>query len=180
MKFSLRGVQGAQNDAVAMGNLDVARKMEDEGKDSKAIWLDTGWERGKDGKWRNEIPDAKATDIDPRDAKTLGELIDAPELFESYPEFKGYKVEIKPLKGAYASFNSKERRVSIDPDLCIDSEISPDKKEEFDDKSMRIWVNRPRSWWEKIKALEREMGKNRFNMDGLKTIVHEIQHAIQD
>lgn len=37
--------------------LRTAREMEEAGKDAKAIRLATGWEKGKDGKWRWEIPD---------------------------------------------------------------------------------------------------------------------------
>ena len=42
-----------------LDNLSVAREMENDKKDSKAIKMATGWERGADGKWRYEIPDLK-------------------------------------------------------------------------------------------------------------------------
>nr|MCR4819301.1 hypothetical protein [Fretibacterium sp.] len=38
-------------------NLGVAREMEEAGKDAKAIWLATGWQKGKDGKWNYDILD---------------------------------------------------------------------------------------------------------------------------
>jgi 2-polyprenyl-3-methyl-5-hydroxy-6-metoxy-1,4-benzoquinol methylase len=40
-----------------ISNLDVARQMEQAGKDAYDIKFATGWERGADGKWRYEQPD---------------------------------------------------------------------------------------------------------------------------
>ena len=60
---SLIGEQGAtaldkaEEATHRMDNLAVARDMEAEGKDAKAIRMATGWERGADGKWRYEIED---------------------------------------------------------------------------------------------------------------------------
>ena len=45
-----------------LDNLSVAREMEAEKKDAKAIKMATGWERGADGKWRYEIADMKEFD----------------------------------------------------------------------------------------------------------------------
>ena len=50
----------AEEVSVRLDNLSVARKMESEQKDAKAIKMATGWERGADGKWRYEIPDLKS------------------------------------------------------------------------------------------------------------------------
>jgi hypothetical protein len=62
-RFQIIGEQGAANldkaeeATTRLDNLQVARDMEQAGKDAKAIRLATGWERGADGKWRYEIPD---------------------------------------------------------------------------------------------------------------------------
>lgn len=48
----------ANEASTRMDNLDVARQMEEAGKDAAAIKLVTGWERGADGKWRYEIDDS--------------------------------------------------------------------------------------------------------------------------
>ena len=62
-KFSFLGKRGAQSlDAAEevthrMDNLAVAREMEQAGKDARAVKMATGWERGKDGKWRYELDD---------------------------------------------------------------------------------------------------------------------------
>jgi hypothetical protein len=69
-KYRFIGEKGARNldefeeGTRRMDNLSVARQMENEGKDAKAIKLATGWERGGDGKWRYETMDAKS--FDPR------------------------------------------------------------------------------------------------------------------
>lgn len=63
IRFSLAGERGAaaadkaEERTARMDFLFVARKMEEEKKDAKAIKIATGWERGADGKWRFEIPD---------------------------------------------------------------------------------------------------------------------------
>lgn len=63
IRFSLAGERGAaaadkaEERTTRMDFLSVARKMEEEKKDAKAIKIATGWERGADDKWRFEIPD---------------------------------------------------------------------------------------------------------------------------
>lgn len=49
----------AEEVSTRLDNLSVAREMENDKKDAKAIKMATGWERGSDGKWRYEIPDLK-------------------------------------------------------------------------------------------------------------------------
>ena len=49
----------AEEVTTRLDNLSVAREMEADKKDAKAIKMATGWERGADGKWRYEIPDLK-------------------------------------------------------------------------------------------------------------------------
>lgn len=68
-RFSLIGKKGAEaldhaeEVSTRLDNLNVARQMEEAKKDAKAIKMTTGWERGADGKWRYEIPDAKLSDM---------------------------------------------------------------------------------------------------------------------
>jgi hypothetical protein len=68
LKYRFVGEKGAerldraQEATLRMDNLDVARSMEDDKRDAKAIKMATGWERGADGKWRYETADAKAFD----------------------------------------------------------------------------------------------------------------------
>lgn len=67
-RFQFIGEKGAaeadhaEKVSVRLDNLSVARDMEAEKKDAKAIKMATGWERGADGKWRYEIADMKEFD----------------------------------------------------------------------------------------------------------------------
>lgn len=99
----------AEEVGVRLDNLAVVREMEGAGKDTKAIKMATGWERGADGKWRYEIPDSKLSDMTDVDGKgtmvkrheedmlwtsgKLGDVVDAPELFKAYPELKNVRLE---------------------------------------------------------------------------------------
>jgi hypothetical protein len=92
-------------------NLQVARDMEASENDAKTIRLATGWERGKDDKWRYEIPDGKLVsdkniwkleqpgraifvgDLSKKNPATLDAIIDNPELFRLYPQLKDIKVD---------------------------------------------------------------------------------------
>ena len=67
-RFQFIGEKGAaeadhaEEVSVRLDNLSVARDMEAEKKDAKAIKMATGWERGADGKWRYEIADMNEFD----------------------------------------------------------------------------------------------------------------------
>ena len=137
-KYSLIGKKGAANldheeeVSTRLDNLNVARQMEDAKKDAKAIKMATGWERGADGKWRYEIPDAKLsdmTDIDgkgtmvKRDAEDmlwtsgkLGDKVDAPELFKAYPGLRNVRLETDAITNdmpSRGSFNAKTNTIEI-------------------------------------------------------------------
>ena len=127
-----------------------AQALEAEGKSPEEIWKETGWLKGKDNKWRFEIPD----DIDSMDFSkaapdtefTLADLYDNKLLYEAYPWLKDVIVEFKRLneeeKGSFdenkiiLNFNDLER--SRDPDI-------------------------------------KELSTNSLKL----VLVHEIQHAIQ-
>ena len=145
IRFSIRGVTGASNDEMASVDLIVAEEMEKAGKDPKIIWEATGWERGVDGKWRNEIPDAEQKDgIDLKKSNRAGDILDAPDLFKSYPELEDIKIELKKLKYA-GVYLPKENRIDVDTDYNTGLKD----------------------------------GKRIFSDEGMKTVVHELQHAIQ-
>lgn len=83
--------------------------MEKSDYDARDIKSMTGWERGKDGKWRFELPNLKIkSSFSPeiqtkllKDDKslTLGEVFDAPELFAAYPQIKktSFRMGIDPM-----------------------------------------------------------------------------------
>ena len=127
IRFSVIGERGAANldhaeeVTTRMDNLQVARDMEKDGKDTKTIRLATGWERGADKKWRYEIPDAKVKDtlelgggqiVKRFDGDMLwneGRLEDtivAPELFSAYPQLKKVRLSTDTLIGDMPSNGS--------------------------------------------------------------------------
>ncbi|MBR0096235.1 MAG: hypothetical protein IJP88_03580, partial [Synergistaceae bacterium] len=100
------GERGAANLDAAdaqnrLDNLEVAREMEIAGKTAREIKSATGWERGKDTKWRYEIPDGKLK-INEEDFKdgyitTLGKLYNSPKLYKAYPELRKLRVYFEHL-----------------------------------------------------------------------------------
>ena len=140
IRFSLAGERGAaaadkaEERTFRMDNLSVARKMEEEKKDAKAIKMATGWERGADGKWRYEMPDAKIKDtmdvggghIVKRyeddmlwNGGKLSDVIDAPELFKAYPHLKDVRIETDAIMNDMPSngeYNAKTNTITIHAD----------------------------------------------------------------
>lgn len=140
IRFSLAGERGAaaadkaEERTFRMDNLSVARKMEEEKKDAKAIKMATGWERGADGKWRYEIPDAKIKDtmnvgggqIVKRyeddmlwNGGKLSDVIDAPELFKAYPQLKGVRIDTDAIMNdmpSHGEYDSKTNTITIHAD----------------------------------------------------------------
>ena len=140
IRFSLAGERGAaaadkaEERTARMDNLSVARKMEEEKKDAKAIKMATGWERGADGKWRYEMPDVKIKDtIDVGGGQIvkryeddmlwnggkLSKVIDAPELFKAYPQLKDVRIDTDAIMNDMPSngeYNSKTNTITIHAD----------------------------------------------------------------
>jgi site-specific DNA-cytosine methylase len=140
IRFSLAGERGAaaadkaEERTARMDNLSVARKMEEEKKDAKAIKMATGWERGADGKWRYEMPDAKIKDtmdvggghIVKRyeddmlwNGGKLSKVIDAPELFKAYPQLKDVRIDTDAIMNDMPSngeYNAKTNTITIHAD----------------------------------------------------------------
>lgn len=140
IRFSLAGERGAaaadkaEERTFRMDNLSVARKMEEEKKDAKAIKMATGWERGADGKWRYEMPDAKIKDtmdvggghIVKRyeddmlwNGGKLFDVIDAPELFKAYPQLKGVRIDTDAIMNdmpSHGEYDSKTNTITIHAD----------------------------------------------------------------
>lgn len=140
IRFSLAGERGAaaadkaEERTIRMDNLSVARKMEEEKKDAKAIKMATGWERGADGKWRYEMPDAKIKDMKDIggghivkrydddmlwNGGKLSDVIDAPELFKAYPHLKDVRIETDAIMNDMPSngeYNAKTNTITIHAD----------------------------------------------------------------
>jgi len=80
---------------------------------NKELFDKTSFWYGRDGKWRYEIDDSKATLKLPKDRRsldgfstTLGEILDYPELYKAVPEIKNMRVYFRDLgsdAGQYVS-----------------------------------------------------------------------------
>lgn len=97
--FSLAG-EGAES----VGNADRARELEREGATREAIWQDTGWYKGADGRWRFEIDDSQMR-LTGKDAGDLPMLIEYPALFDAYPDMRGVFAVIDRSKTAGGSYH---------------------------------------------------------------------------
>ena len=116
-----------------LDNLSVAREMEAEKKDAKAIKLATGWERGADGKWRYEVGDVRFYDglqLINRSVKTEATLDDLLEdnkdkeaLFASYPSLKNMPVVLEDMgyKGA-GEYNYGKGTIRLNTYLLTDDD----------------------------------------------------------
>lgn len=152
----------AKEETIRMDNNRMAEEMEKAGKDAKVIKLATGWERGADGQWRYEIPDAnvdiiskfndkvaemKANGVEsPEPILKLGELLgEENDLFKYYPKMK-------------------------DMQVLFSKGLSDGTAGAYDHGTIELNINET----------------NRFDGDDLNnenvygTLLHEVQHAIQD
>ena len=135
--FAGENAQNADKEA-----LNAAKEMEENGTDAETIRQKTGWFRGADGKWRWEIDDSgmklRTDAADISNYTTLGELVDAPALFATYPDMKDMDVTFHNLeRGQFGGYNRRFDSIELSRDL----------------------KNRP-------EAL-------------LNSLIHEVQHAIQ-
>ncbi len=151
--FSFAGQNAATADTHA---LETAQARIERGDDAETVRKETGWHKGKDGKWRFEISDKDARLIGLRDDGRrkshqddyLGDVIDHPSLFAAYPALRKVRVEIT-VDPAF-----KEESGSFDLPRPEDAGTVADA---------------PR-----IKVMARN------EREALSTLLHEIQHGIQD
>lgn len=115
--YAGRNANGANLDS-----LREAQEMQAAGADMESIRKATGWHEGMDGKWRFEINDSRmqlrtdAADIP--NYTTLGELVDAPELFEAYPDMADLSVTFHTLEGGQnGGYSRKFDSIELSRDL---------------------------------------------------------------
>lgn len=136
-KFSFAGQKAYTAD---VGKFAVAEKLEKEGKSDKEIWGQTGWFKGKDGKWRFEIDDSQAElsiskeDADKRAADSgfnafmanVEDFLSHDSLFVAYPEIRKLAVFYdnrpmangKPLRGA--AYQAETQTITLGGGLSQD------------------------------------------------------------
>lgn len=116
-RYAGRNANGAN-----LESLREAQEMQAAGADMESIRKATGWHEGMDGKWRWEIDDSRmqlrtdAADIP--NYTTLGELVDAPELFEAYPDMADLSVTLHTLEdGQNGGYSRKFDSIELSRDL---------------------------------------------------------------
>lgn len=186
----------AEEASTRMDNLDVARQMEEAGKNAAAIKLATGWERGADGKWRYEIDDSQVQvfpdgdrtwrQTDPAYARFY-ELNDAYGNRELTPE---EEAEYDELELRYDAFNDVRKHfrqnlevgklklkdiLGADEVFAAYPEIAelPVRFGELSDSILGAYTG------EAILLNERLMGRVSTAAQLKSVLLHEVQHAIQ-
>lgn len=165
VKRSYRGVHADTHD---QSLLDEAEALEKQGVSSEDIRKQTGWFRGMDDEWRYEIDDSKMTvrtENIPTDgsAVSLGKLINHDELFAAYPELRNIRVDFTDLGSALGIFYPSSFGISLSEDLIYSPNRDKDGYREMGYGDAEV-----------AEALERN------DREFKDTLIHEIQHAIQD
>ena len=113
---------GKNANGANLESLREAQEMQAAGADMESIRKATGWHQFADGKWRFEIDDSRmqlrtdAADIP--NYTTLGELVDAPELFEAYPDMADLSVTFHTLEdGQNGGYSRKFDSIELSRDL---------------------------------------------------------------
>jgi len=157
-KFRIIGDIGAKNlnDQVILQNRQVAQEMENGGKDVKTIRLATGWEKGADGKWRYEMPDVKFNDIN---INTLNKN----DKYNYIEDKLGKILKDNELFKTYPELR--------DTELVLYSFSNPEGTTgrytgNFETPNIALWGV--------------DYSKPELTNEQKSTLIHEIQHAIQD
>lgn len=156
-----RGAAGLDEAETILNDLSVAKEMDKAGKTPKEIYIATSWEKGVDGKWRFEIDDDfKLNNISTLSRKEYGgrsyivdvlpNLVDDKKLFKAYPELKSVQIVL----------------YNFDREDGTAAEYR-DKSKYFDmPASITIWGI--------------DYNKNTLPDYHKSSLIHEIQHAIQE
>jgi len=118
--------KNANLSAAVKFNQNLAEDMDKNKVSPQTIREVTGWEKGKDGNWKYEIPDGKFKDIDLDDLKEekrgtknvrvakLGDIFTAPDLYDAYPKAKEIKIVFEDLPDdELGGFDRPTQEISI-------------------------------------------------------------------
>jgi hypothetical protein len=184
------GAANLENAELVLANLSVAKEMEAAGKDTKTIWIATGWEKGIEGKWRYEIPDV--------------ELISKESVWDRLTAERNDIIYNK-AKGKSISELKKENSPIIQKFLQLEKEFNElDKKQtklgdiingellklypQLNDIKVVFGVDidgdgKTKGMWSKTENtiyVLQPINELKSNSEAYSTLIHEIQHAIQD
>lgn len=147
---------GMKAKTAALDKLEQAKRMENEKANTEDIRKQTGWFKGKDGKWRFEISDKDARF---KDIKSLK--------FNKYKDENGndiYEIKLSDLL-------EHEKLFAAYPELEDVDVIITEEKQKGDEVLGGEVVDG------KIKLYSDALG---YRTQGKKTLLHEIQHLIQN
>ena len=165
-RFAVGGRVAASN--MGIKGAAEAEAMEKTGADREKIWRETGWWKGKDGKWRFELPRMRrgAWHGDPEERHFTGggddfyryrltELVENDDFFKAYPQAK--KITVEFHKGMPTNVGGN-----------------------FDEATLTIKL--PQKYQVITDYAKYGLGEGKaagLNAAGAKTIEHELQHAVQ-
>ena len=197
IRFQFVGQQGAaaldkaEEATTRLDNLGVAREMESQQKDAKAIKLATGWERGGDGKWRYEVQDF---DVDVRGTarrnhlnerlpwgKEYDALLD--KVYEGEPLTEAENARLdelmslsEELQNTYEELETRYLDDYVKDRSLFDAypELKQVRVEMFNDPTSDVGA----TWYNESKLIR--INEAKLENNSLQSLLaHEIQHAIQ-
>ena len=197
VRFQFVGQQGAaaldkaEEATTRLDNLGVAREMERQQKDAKAIKLATGWERGGDGKWRYEVQDfdvdvngtARRNHLSERLpwGKEYDALLDKVFDGETLTEAENARLDelmslSKELQNSYEELETRYLDDYVKDRSLFDAypELKQVRVEMFNDPTSGVGA----TWYNESKLIR--INEAKLENNSLQSLLaHEVQHAIQ-
>jgi len=150
-----------------MKKYELARQMQSFGYNYKDIWTSTGWELGKDGKWRYEIDDWNISEKDVMDA--LIQIADEGGMAPIYLLMSPGNIEwMDKMRKASKSIRTLRIGVDSDPNAKYDMGYAQNV-------NAIIVPERAVRAYELATESEKTAIFNKIKSD----LIHEIQHSIQ-
>ena len=94
--------------------LNDAKALEKKGANPKDIFIQTGWEKGTDGKWKYDMQEGKV-EFKKTDSGKLEDVLDYTELFDKYPDAKGISIVFNSNMDMEGMFDPAKNRIFINP-----------------------------------------------------------------
>ena len=181
----------AEEATTRLDNLGVAREMERQEKDAKAIKLATGWERGGDGKWRYEVQDfdvdvsgtARRNHLNERLpwGKEYDALLDKVFDGETLTEAENARLEelmslSEELQNTYKELETRYLDDYVKDRSLFDAypELKQVRVEMFNDPTSGVGA----TWYNESKLIR--INEAKLENNSLQSLLaHEVQHAIQ-
>ena len=166
-RYSIIGINGVKNltesptKKLLIDSYNYAVELSNKNVSNEEIYKQTYWYQDDKGNWKIEIPDNKMAvkynqKIKPGVEYKLGDIISHDLLFSLYPELKDYSITFK-------NYDSKSIIMKM-----LGKSKNMKKGGNFNSVTKAISVNK--NW----------LSKKNYDSAIRKTLIHEIQHAIQN